>query len=134
MSNIQISNIDLGRIALETPVDCRDGLLTAAGADTFDEGTILAVDSVSLKYVPYVKGGATNENGVPKAILQYTLEVAGAGDYAIRPIIGGKVNLAQLVIHADGNNDNIDVAVLDELRDYGIFAVDTTELCKLDNQ
>ena len=77
--SMTITNNDLGSVILKD-AQFRDGLITFAGAATLLEGTILAVDSVSLKFVPFVKGGATNENGIPKAILTYELTAAGAGE------------------------------------------------------
>ena len=79
MTNLTITNVDLGNVILKDG-EFRDDLLTFAGAGTVVEGTILARDSVSLKLVPFVKGGVTNENGIPKAVLTYDVTAAGAGD------------------------------------------------------
>ncbi len=133
MSNLTATNIDNGSVF----IDCgefEDGLLTFAGAGTVVEGTILAVDSVSLKYVPFVKGGATNENGIPKAVLTYDVVAAGAGDEAIRAGIEGYVRIDKLVIAADGDSSNVDKAVQDQLRDYGITPRTVSELNSFDNQ
>ncbi len=112
----------------------RDGILVAT-AKVYPRGTILAVDSVSLKYVPFVKGGSTNENGIPKAILGVELDAtAGAGDFAVRPLVSATVNKNLLVIDADGDNSNIDLAVIDQLRDYTIIVEDVEELAAYDNQ
>lgn len=112
----------------------QDELITFAGAATLLEGTILARDSVSLKMVPFVKGGVTNENGIPKAILQNELTATGAGDLADRPAISGRVRSAKLVIDADGDASNIDAAVLDQLRDFTIIGQSTSQLAEFDNQ
>jgi len=133
MSNLTATNIDNGSVF----IDCgefEDGLLTFAGAGTVVEGTILAVDSVSLKYVPFVKGGSTNENGIPKAVLTYDVVAAGAGDEAIRAGIEGYVRIDKLVIAADGDSSNVDKAVQDQLRDYGITPRTVSELNSFDNQ
>ena len=53
---------------------------------------------------------------------------------AVRPLVEGAVCKERLVIDADGDASNIDAAVLDELRDYSIVAVDVKELNILDNQ
>lgn len=111
-----------------------DGLLTLAGAVTVKEGTILARDSVSGKFVLFVKGGATNENGIPKAILTYSVTSTGAGDVAIRPGIEGQYRKERLVIHADGNSTNVDAVVTDQLRDYGLTPISVRELGSYDNQ
>ena len=133
MANITITNCDLGNVILEG-ADIRDELLTFAGAATVLAGTILARDSVSLLLVPFVKGGVTNENGIPKAVLTYDVTAAGAGDEAVRACVGGKVRKERLIIDADGDGSNIDDAVLDQLRDYAIIPIDVQELNILDNQ
>ena len=128
-----ITNLDLGGVEL------RDGqfdndVLVFGGAGTVIAGTILARDSVSLKMVPYVKGGATNENGIPKAVVTYDVTAAGAGDVPLRPLFSGTVRSNKLIIDADGDGSNIDAAVLDQLRDYKIFAKEVVEENILDNQ
>lgn len=133
MANITITNCDLGNVILEG-ADIRDELLTFAGAATVLAGTILARDSVSLLLVPFEKGGSTNENGIPKAVLTYDVTAAGAGDEAVRVCVGGKVRKERLIIDADGDGSNIDDAVLDQLRDYAIIPIDVQELNILDNQ
>ena len=135
MADPIITNVDTGHV-IHSEAHFRDELLTLAGADTIASGTILARDSVSLKLVLFVKGGSTNENGIPKAV--YTqiddLVVTGAGDSAIRAMVEGFVRKERLIIDADGDGSAVDNAVLDQLRDFGITAVNTTELGQLDNQ
>lgn len=133
MSNVTITNIDLGGVIYKDP-DFRQGLLTFAGAATVAEGTILARDSVSGNFVPYVIGGSTNENGIPKAILTYDVTSAGAGNIAIQAMISGVVRKERLIVNADGDDSNITEAILDQLRDYSIVSADVTELNILDNQ
>ena len=133
MPNLTTTNVDLGNVVIEGVAD-HDELLTFAGADDFAEGTILARDSVSLKLVLFAKGGVTNENGIPKAVLTYPVSNAGAGDVPIRVMQKGKVNFNRLIIDADGDNTNIDNAVMDQLRDYGIETVQVQDLSILDNQ
>lgn len=109
-------------------------VVTFAGAATLLAGTILAVDSVSLKWVPYVKGGVTNQNGIPKAVLTYALTSTGAGDYRARALVAGDVAKDKLVINADGSDVNIDQAVKDLLRDYSIIVKEPAQqLNALDN-
>jgi len=131
--SMTVTNINTASVELCDP-EYRDNLLTFAGAGTVAAGTILARDSVSLKLIPFVKGGSTNENGIPKAIVTYNVTAAGAGDVSIRAAIAGKFRKEQLIINADGDDSNIDGAVLDQLRDYGLVSVDVTELGVLDNQ
>ena len=133
MANIEITNNTTRTIVVREPV-FEDDTVTFAGAGTLKAGTILARDSVSLKLVPYVKGGATNENGIPKAVLRDELTAAGAGDLPCRPIIGGRIRKGDLVIDADGDASNVDAAVVDQLRDFSVIALGTTQLAELDNQ
>lgn len=133
MSNIRVENVDIGSVVLEGAV-FRDELLTFAGADTMVEGTILARDSVSLKLVPFVKGGVTNQNGIAKALLTYDVTATGAGDVPIRAAVEGQFRKERLIIDADGTGANVDNAVLDGLRDYGLTPVDVKQLAILDNQ
>ena len=133
MANMTVENNDNGSVVMEGVAD-HDELLTFAGADDFVEGTILARDSVSLKLVLFVKGGVANENGIPKAVLTYDVSNAGAGDVPVRALLKGKVNFNRLVIDADGDNSNVDAAVMDQLRDYGIETQNVQDLSILDNQ
>ena len=133
MADPVITNIDMGGVILDNP-EYRDELLTFAGAATILAGTILARDSVSLKMVPYVKGGVTNENGIPKEVIVYEVVATGAGDIPIRGAIAGSYRLPKLVIDADGDASNIDSAVVDQLRNYGLVPIDVQELFIPDNQ
>jgi len=133
MANIEITNNKTRGVVLYEPV-FKDETVTAVGADTFAAGTILARDSVSLKLVLFVKGGVTNENGIPKAVLTQDLVFTGAGDLPARPMVEGQVRTGDLIIDADGDATNVDAAVLDQLRDYGIVGLSTTQLAQLDNQ
>jgi hypothetical protein len=133
MPNLTVTNLNLGSVILKDG-EFRDDFLTFTGAATVLAGTILARDSVSLKLVPYVKGGVANENGIPKAILTYDVVAAGAGDESIRDMVTGSVRKELLIIDADGDGTNIDNAVLDQLRDYSLVSIDVQELNILDNQ
>lgn len=133
MANKVVTNLDLGSSILED-AKFRDDTMTFAGADTMAPGTILARDSVSLKLVIYVKGGVTNENGIPKVILTQEVVATGAGDLPVRVAVEGRFRLPRLIIDADGDATNIDAAVIDELRDYGLTPIDAVELQSLDNQ
>lgn len=133
MANMTVTNNTLNNPIL-SDAEFRDELLTLAGADSIAAGTILARDSVSLKLVLFVKGGSTNQNGIPKAILTYPVTSTGAGDVAIRAGVSGKFRKEKLIIDADGTGANVDAAVLDQLRDYSLVPVNVTELNIVDNQ
>ena len=131
--NISIENVDVGSIVLKD-ASFKDELLTVAGAGTTLAGTLLARDSVSKKMIVFVKGGSTNENGIPKEVLTYDVVATGAGDVAIRGLTSGHVNADRLVIAADGDDSNIDADVRDSLRDFSIVATTVTNISTLDNQ
>lgn len=133
MSDPVITNINNSNVILKD-AEFRDELLTLAGADVILAGTILARDSVSLKLVLFAKGGVTNENGIPKVVLTYQVTSTGAGDSAIRAMVSGDVRKEKLVIDADQDDSNVDAAVIDELRDYDIVALNVQELNIQDNQ
>jgi len=133
MSNIAITNVDLGNVILED-AQFSNELLTFGGVATVAEGTILARDSSTSKLIPFVKGGTTNANGIPKAVLTYPVTSTGAGDVAVRAMVSGSVRSGRLIINADGDNTNVDAAVLDQLRDYSLISIDVQELNILDNQ
>lgn len=133
MANLEITNVDQGNVVLANG-RFRDEPLTFGAGGTVVAGTILARDSSSLKLVPYVKGGTTNGNGIPKAVVTYDVTATEAGDVPIRALESGEVRAERLVIDADGDNSNVDAAVLDQLRDYKIVAQDVQQLSVLDNQ
>ena len=130
---MEITNNSARSVVIWDPV-FKEDVITFAGAATLLAGTILARDSVSLKLVPFVKGGVVNENGIPKAVILDALTATGAGDLPARPIVAGRLRSGDLVIAADGDASNVDAAVLDQLRDYNITALSTTQLAELDNQ
>ena len=137
MPNIKVENIDNGNVLFnaQTTVFNSD-TLTLAGETTAVEGTILARDTATLKLVPFVKGGTTNGNGVPSTVLTYNVANAavGAGDVAVRVPGAAKVYVNRLVIASDGDNSNVDAAVIDQLRDFSIIPAESADLTVLDNQ
>lgn len=127
------TTIDLGGFVLREESSSVD-TVTAAGAGTLAAGTILARDSVSLKYVPFIIGGSTNQNGVPKGVLRHDVVATAAGDYQAAVLEKGLVNSSRLIVAADGDGSNITKAILDLLRDYGIASAPVEQLSVLDNQ
>ena len=133
MANSVITNNDLGSVILGD-ASFRDDVLTLGGAQTVLEGTILARDSGTDKLVLFVKGGVSNENGIPKVILPFEVISTGAGDFPVRVGVAGEYRKERLVIDADGDDSNIDSVVTDQLRNYGLTPIDVQELNILDNQ
>jgi len=132
MANITITSID-DRTPVWKDAVVNAGVLTLGAADTILEETILAMDSVSLKYVIFVKGGSTNENGIPKGILAQDLTVTGSGDSPVRVNVAGEFIKERLIIDADGDDSNIDNAVINQLRDYGMIPRFVDDLNIADN-
>jgi hypothetical protein len=132
MPNITITQNNLTNPILEGAY-YRDETLTLAAAGTILAGTILARSTSTLKLVLYVKGGSTNGNGIPCAILPYTLVATASGDVQTRVAITGKVRRQRLVIAADGTSVNIDGAVVDQLRNVGFTPISVSELNIADN-
>ena len=133
MADPVITNIDNSELIIHGSA-FQDEVLTFAGAATVVKGTILARDSSTLKLVPFVKGGVTDGNGIPKAIATSDIVAAGAGDEPLRALVSGEVRADQLIINADGDNSNVDATVLDQLRDYTLITAVVVELNFLDNQ
>ena len=133
MPTLEITNNSSVDVVIWEPV-FGSGVVTFAGAATLLPGTILARDTGTLKFVPFVKGGVVAGNGIPTAVLLNELVATGAGDLPASPIIGGRMRLSELVINADGDSSNVDEAVEDQLRDFGLVVLSTQQLAELDNQ
>lgn len=52
----------------------------------------------------------------------------------VRVLCEGEVSRDRLIIHADGDNSNVDAVVRDQLRDFGIVPTPVQQLAQLDNQ
>ena len=133
MSNLAITNISRAQVIVDGR-QYKPDVFTFAAADTLAAGTILARDSVSGKLVFYVKGGATNENGIPKTIISYDVVAAAGGDVNVRVLADGVVRKEKLIIDADGDDTNVDTTVIEQLQDYNIAVEGAEDLAVLDNQ
>lgn len=131
--NMTVTNNNIASPVMEEG-QFKDDTLTFTGADVYVAGTILARDSSTLKLIAFVKGGSTNGNGIPKTILTYDVTATGAGDIAVRVPTSGAFRKEKLVIDADGDDSNVDAAVIDQLRDYGLTATSVVEQNIADNQ
>lgn len=105
-----------------------------------DGGTNFALgDTATLtvaadgKLVPFDPAGAGGAQ-VPHSVLTYPVTSAGVGNVAARVLVAGDVKKERLVIHADGDGDNVTSAVVDQLRHVGITAVNVNQLGKYDTQ
>lgn len=99
------------------------------------DNTIVAMDTSTLKLVPYVKGGSTNGNGVIYGIVTNGFTATTSGDTPVRVLTGPntKVLKKYLVIHADGTYTNIDNAVKLLALGVGINIVESKSLHVADN-
>lgn len=127
MSNITTTDVNAGSVELRDG-EFEDGLLDIANAGTFPEGLILARHSGTLKFIPFVKGGSSNGNGIAVAVLPADLVADTSADQPIRALTKGVVNKNRLVILADGDASNVDAAVTDGLRSFGIVPLDVVQL------
>jgi hypothetical protein len=127
MSNIEITNNRPTGIAIWEPL-YRDATLTFDGAETWPAGAVLGRLTATGAYVRFNPSGTPL---IPKAILSHDVTAAGAGDVPSSLLIAGRVRAEDLV-------NNVGAALtdaeLDELRNYSIIALSTTQLAELDNQ
>lgn len=105
-----------------------------------DTGTnFVTADQISTpvtqgyKVAPY---SPTGSNGLEKirGVLTHEITRATSGDESIKMLTRGKVARSDLVIHADGDGDNITQEILDQLSDIGIDAIEETQLAKLESE
>ena len=111
-----------------------------AVAGTGDSGvvsdnTLVALNTSTLKLVPYVKGGSTNGNGAVYGVITQGFTATATGDTAVRVAIGPGLRLLKdkTVIHADAAATNIDAAVKLLCVQVGINLVESTNLHTADN-
>lgn len=83
--------------------------------------------------VPFSPTGG-NGAQVPVSVLTYEAYKASAGSLACRALVGGTVRRERLVIHADGDGDDITQAQIDALKANGIVALSVKNISVLDNQ
>jgi hypothetical protein len=66
---------------------------------------------------------------------EFTITITeGLAVKSARVLVEGEINRDRLLIHADGDGDNIDAPIRDQLRSYGIVASPVQQLAQLDNQ
>lgn len=130
MADPVITNID-NRTVLIQDAQFNDEVITFAGADTFAEGTVMARITATDKVVPWDSGGAAGTE-IPKGVLTFDLVATGAGDVSARMLVGGVVR-EELLLEDGVGTANIDKALLDKLRDFGIIALSSVELGGFDN-
>ena len=128
-----ITNIDNNQV-LQGDNEFRNDTLTAAGALTIADGTLLGRITASGKLGVYDSGAAT---GLEIPVAVYSGDdriIAGAGDVPIRAMVSGKVSKTRLIEQGKAAGVDITEVVVDQLRNYSIIPVDVTELNILDNQ
>lgn len=129
MANIEITNNSTSGVAIWEPVH-EDATLVFPGAETWPAGAVLGKVTASGKYARF-NPGASDGSEIPKAVLTQEVTSTGAGDVAARPAIAGRLRAGDLVNNADAALTD---AQLDQLRDYSIIPLSTTQLAELDNQ
>ena len=109
-----------------------DEVFTAAGANTYPAGLILARLAADSKLVIFDAGG-TGGAEIPKALLRNELISTGAGDTGIRAVLSGRVREDRIFVWTGGSPVVPTTLVLDELRDFTIIGQEDTELLEFDN-
>ncbi len=134
LGGMGVANADLGRVDLFDTV-YGPAVYAPSAADALDPaGLILARNSTNDKLVPYVAAGADGV-GTPVAVLGDAVQADSTpNDFNLQAIMTGRVRLARLVVLASGVPGTVTVLVQDQLKDQGIFALDSFDLSKLDNQ
>jgi hypothetical protein len=122
---------DQGGIVIGNPV-YEDGLLSFAGADTFAAGTILSTVGVDANTRYWIPADPTASDGseILKGILTIASTRTGAGQNSVRVLVGGKVRRDKLLFD---NGEAVTDFVADDLRDFGILALEVDETNILDN-
>lgn len=131
MANITTTFYDQGGIVIGNP-EYEDGLLSFSGADTFVAGTILAqtgVDPTTRYWIP-CDPTASDGSEIPMGILTVESVRTGAGTNPVRVLISGKVRRDKLLFD---NGEAVTDFVADDLRDFGILALEVDETNILDN-
>lgn len=131
MANMTTTFYDQGGIVIGDPI-YEDGLLSFAGADTFAAGTILSTVGVDANTRYWIPADPTASDGseICKGILTIESVRTGAGQNSVRVLVGGKVRLDKLLFD---NAEAVTQYTVDDLREFGINAIDVTELNMLDN-
>lgn len=131
MANLTTTFYDQGGIVIGDPI-YEDGLLSFAVADTFAAGTILAqvgVDPSTRYWIP-ADPTASDGSEICMGILTIEETRTGAGTNSVRVLVGGKVRRDKLLFD---NGEAVTDYTADDLRDFGIYALEVTEVGVLDN-
>lgn len=130
MSNLTHKKLDGTDVVIQT-IESIDATLASAGAATVKRGTILARNTSTGDLGVYASDG-TNGLNVPKYVLLNEVVFAGAGSAPVSAMSVGEVWKSRLIVQADGDDSNVDYAVLEALRPT-IIARLNDELGAFDN-
>lgn len=132
MANIAGLNIDNTSLIIEAR-SYRDVTFTFAGADTFAEGTIIAFNTSTKKYVIYVAAGI-NGTDTPVSVLTDEITATGAGDQPLRMLQDGIVRADLLIVDADlPTVGTTDQTLLQSLQNNNIGTVFSDDRSQFDN-
>ena len=127
------TNVDIGNVLLAYG-EFRDYTLTGTANDVIAEGTILSRNTTTQNLQLFVAGGSSAGNGVPSSILLYPVTIPTGGSISVRALVSGVVRKERLIIDADGDDRNVNNAVIDQLRSLALIPINTFELLIQDNQ
>lgn len=126
---IEITNNSVRGVAIWEPV-FEDATLTFTGAETWPAGAVLGRLTATGAFARFNPAGADGSQ-IPKAVLTQEAVATAAGDIATRVAISGRIRAGDLVNNAGAA---LTAEQLDQLRDFSIVALSTTQLSQLDNQ
>ena len=133
LGGMAVQNNDIGSAVIFGAVFDDAVFLGLAVSTTYPAGTVLGRVTASGKLSPS-DVGAVDGTETPVAMLATDVITAAVlVDINIRVLIEGQVRLSKLII-APATVGVVTAAQKDQLRDFGIVALQTTELSKLDNQ
>ena len=111
-------------------VEYRRGVIAMTQNQKIPMGTIMARNTAGTKYI--VALAATPAG--PRFILHYDLEAQAAADYPISVISSGDVRKKQLKFNNAADDSGITNAIIDQLQDYAINAIeDERDFSHFDN-
>lgn len=134
------ATVKLGPYTLECTAEVANGgtftLTDPEGVEVSDAVTMVAAPGGETVFTGggirlVITDGDEDFDTADAFTILVTQSVAKLG---VRVLAEGEIARDRLIIHADGDNSNVDAVVRDQLRDYGIVPTPVQQLAQLDNQ
>ncbi len=130
-----MANIDITNYTTVSPIrgveHSEQGIITLAEGVTISPVCVLGRITATEKYAPY-NPDASDGSEKPVAVSLSEVCATNAGDYPVGVMLAGEVDEAYLYVA--GTNPEVNAALKDALRGFGIYAKKYTETAVLDNQ